>query len=77
MNLNFSTKLNSSQIELFKWLAIFAMILDHVGFLLFPNEIEFRIIGRVAFPLFAFVLIHNYLFFTRDKIKFIQRLFVF
>ena len=39
------------------WLKIAAtitMLIDHIGFVLFPNIVMFRIIGRLAFPLFAF-----------------------
>ena len=30
------------------------MIIDHVGFILFPQSVLFRIIGRLSMPLFAF-----------------------
>ncbi|MEG4172425.1 MULTISPECIES: TraX family protein [unclassified Microcoleus] len=41
-----------------KWLAAILMIVDHIGFLL---EIEpMRIIGRLSFPLFAWVLAQNW-----------------
>jgi hypothetical protein len=41
-----------------KWLATILMIIDHVGFLL---EIEpMRIIGRLSFPLFAWILAQNW-----------------
>lgn len=37
-----------------KLFAIIFMIIDHIGFVFFPTNISFRIIGRLAFPLFAF-----------------------
>ncbi|MEG5164022.1 TraX family protein [Microcoleus sp. AT3-A2] len=41
-----------------KWLATLLMVIDHVGFLL---EIEpMIIIGRLSFPLFAWVLVQNW-----------------
>lgn len=47
--------MNQNQI---KWLATILMLIDHVGFLL---EIEpMRIIGRLSFPLFAWVLAQNW-----------------
>lgn len=45
------------------WLKIFAlifMIIDHAGFIFFPNTIWFRIIGRLAFPLFAYQMAVGY-----------------
>ena len=43
--------------ELLKWIAIITMTVDHVGAVLYP-EFEFlRWIGRLAFPLFAYLLI--------------------
>lgn len=62
-------------IEILKWLAIIFMVTDHLGFI---YEIDFlRYIGRLAFPLFAYVLVYNYLFHTSDKKKYIIRLFLF
>jgi hypothetical protein len=41
-----------------KWLATILMVIDHTGFLL---EIEpMRIVGRLSFPLFAWVLAQNW-----------------
>ena len=43
--------------ELLKWLAIITMTIDHIGAFLYP-ELEFlRWIGRIAFPLFAYLLV--------------------
>ncbi|OHA21415.1 MAG: hypothetical protein A2849_00190 [Candidatus Taylorbacteria bacterium RIFCSPHIGHO2_01_FULL_51_15] len=36
------------------------MLVDHVGFLFFPDQIVFRMIGRMAFPLFAFLVAEGY-----------------
>lgn len=33
-----------------------SMLIDHMGMMLFPSIIVFRIIGRLAFPLFAFMI---------------------
>lgn len=41
------------------WIKLFAvvfMIIDHVGIVFFPEQTGWRIIGRLAFPLFAFQL---------------------
>lgn len=38
---------------LLKLIAILCMITDHVGAIFFPHALEWRIIGRIAFPLYA------------------------
>ena len=39
-----------------KLLAVIAMTIDHVGFALFPQYPVFRIVGRLAFPIFAYMI---------------------
>ena len=39
-----------------KTIAVICMLIDHIGLLFFPNEIEWRIIGRIAMPIFAFCI---------------------
>ena len=62
--------------EALKWIAIFTMTIDHVGAILYP-EFEFlRWVGRLSFPLFAYLLIlgmEN----TRNIRNYFTRLFVF
>src|SRR6476661_9246081 len=41
-----------------KWLATLLMVIDHVGFLLEAEPM--RIVGRLSFPLFAWVLAQNW-----------------
>ena len=43
--------LNTNYIKL---VAIITMLIDHIGYIFFPNIIIFRIIGRIAFPLFVY-----------------------
>ena len=43
--------------ELLKWIAIITMTIDHVGAVLFPEFEVLRLIGRLSFPLFAYLLI--------------------
>lgn len=65
--------LNSNQL---KWLAMLTMIVDHTGAVLFPQYIILRIIGRMAFPIYCFLLVQGY-FHTRSLWKYGIRLFVF
>ncbi len=39
-----------------KTLAVICMLIDHIGFLFFPDQIGWRIIGRLAMPIFAFCI---------------------
>jgi hypothetical protein len=62
--------------ELLKWIAILTMTVDHVGAVLYP-ELEFlRWIGRLSFPLFAYLLMLG-LESTRNVRNYFVRLFVF
>ena len=42
--------------DLLKLVAICSMIIDHIGLFFFPQYVMFRIIGRLAFPIFAFLI---------------------
>ncbi|HBY21489.1 MAG: hypothetical protein A2Y24_06260 [Clostridiales bacterium GWE2_32_10] len=52
------TKEQSNYIKL---IAILTMLVDHMGVILFPEVLWLRIIGRIAFPLFAYQLVVGYL----------------
>ena len=51
-----------------KIVACISMLIDHIGAILFPNVYILRIIGRVAFPVFAFLLAEG-CFYTRNKFR--------
>lgn len=59
-----------------KCVAIITMVIDHVGAVLFPEQIILRCIGRVSFPIFCFLLVEGY-FHTRDVHKYMIRLGIF
>lgn len=59
-----------------KWIAIITMCMDHVGAVFFPHILAFRIIGRLAFPLFAFLLVEGFLH-TSNENKYLMRLGIF
>ncbi|MDD6467190.1 MAG: TraX family protein [Erysipelotrichaceae bacterium] len=58
-----------------KIIAIATMTLDHVGFYLFPQIEWLRIIGRIAFPLFAFLSAESYRY-THNKKAYASRMVV-
>lgn len=49
------------------------MVVDHVGCIFFPTYRPFRIVGRLAFPIFAFFVAES-IYFTNDKKKYLYRL---
>lgn len=49
------------------------MLIDHIGMLFFPYDDMWRIIGRLAFPLFAWGIVRWYKY-TKNKEKYAQRL---
>ncbi|WP_458126313.1 TraX family protein [Paenibacillus sp. Z3-2] len=57
-----------------QWIAMITMLIDHIGAVFFPHMIELRIIGRIAFPIYAFAVYIGYKH-TRDVQKYIWRLF--
>ncbi len=59
-----------------KMIAIISMLIDHIGAVVFPQFIEFRIIGRLAFPLFAFLITEGYRHTSNFK-RYLLRLFIF
>ena len=51
------------------------MVMDHVGEYIFPEQTWMRYVGRLAFPLFCFLLTEGYRH-TRDVKKYLIRLFI-
>ncbi|ATW26050.1 TraX family protein [Candidatus Formimonas warabiya] len=56
-----------------KVLACACMFIDHVGVIFFPQEIFLRVIGRLSFPLFAWLLATGFLH-TRNVFRYLRRL---
>ena len=59
--------LNGNQIKI---LACIFMLIDHIGFFLFPEIEILRIIGRLAMPLFAFFIAEG-AYYTKNKLKYL------
>lgn len=57
--------LNSNMLKI---IACITMVVDHVGFLIFPNLQILRIIGRISFPLFAFMIAIG-TYYTKNRLK--------
>lgn len=62
--------------DILKIIAIISMLIDHVGYTFFPQYILFRIIGRLAFPIFAYQIAQGYVC-TMDKSKYRIRIWMF
>ncbi len=58
-----------------KIIACLSMLIDHIGYLLFPKLLIFRYIGRLAMPLFAFLIAEGCLH-TRSRLRYFLHLFL-
>ncbi len=62
--------------DFLKFVAMLTMLIDHIGYLFFPSAIWLRVIGRISFPIFAFLIARGYRF-TSNKQKYALRLLIF
>jgi len=52
-----------------------SMLIDHIGIVFFPDNLFFRIVGRVAFPLYTYGIVQGF-FYTRSRGNYFFRLLV-
>ena len=64
--------LNNNSIKI---IACLSMLIDHIGLMLFPSVAIFRIIGRIAMPLFAFCIAQGCKY-TKNKLKYFLMVFL-
>ncbi|MBP5466728.1 MAG: hypothetical protein J6Y43_04110 [Clostridia bacterium] len=58
-----------------KIIALISMTVDHVGAAIFPDAVFLRIIGRVAMPVFAFMIAEG-CFYTKNKTRYFFTVFI-
>lgn len=58
-----------------QWIAMLTMLIDHIGFAFFPDEMMWRTIGRLAFPIYAYALVQGHVH-TSNRLKYGIRLFI-
>ncbi|MFZ5968269.1 MAG: TraX family protein [Bacillota bacterium] len=62
--------------DMLKLFAMFTMLIDHIGYIFFPQYRIFRTIGRLAFPIFAYQVATGYTK-TSNLKNYARRLFHF
>lgn len=54
--------------------AMLTMLIDHIGHIFFPDVLWWRVIGRIAFPIYCYCIVRGY-FLTSDLNRYFMRLF--
>jgi hypothetical protein len=62
--------------DFLKTVAVISMVIDHVGKVFLPDNMVLAILGRIAFPLFAYCIVVGFLY-TRNIKKYLIRLLAF
>ena len=63
--------MSSNQLKI---IALISMTIDHIGYFVFPEVLWLRIIGRLAFPIFAFMIAQG-CFYTRNIWRYFATMF--
>lgn len=74
--MDISIKLNEKQKvnDILKCIGLLAMVIDHIGAIIYPHILIFRIVGRIAFPIYAYYICNGYSN-TSNLKKYLIRLF--
>lgn len=59
-----------------KFIAALCMLLDHIGLLFFPLDLRWRIIGRLAMPIFAYGIARG-AFYTTSLKRYMKKMLLF
>ena len=59
-----------------KIIAAISMVIDHIGVMFFPYVKIYRILGRLAYPIFAFMIAEGCKY-TKNQLKYFFTIFVF
>ena len=72
--LNFTPKrfgLTNNQLKI---IAMISMLIDHIGVQIYPNLFILRVIGRLAFPIFAYMIAEG-CYYTKHKARYFSLIF--
>ena len=70
-----SSRLPSLSGNALKLIAVLAMLTDHIGVLFFPQYPIFRVIGRLAYPIFAFMIAEG-CHYTKNRLRYFLSIFL-
>lgn len=59
-----------------KTIAVICMLIDHIGLIFFPQEILWRVIGRIAMPIFAFGIARG-AYYTSSLKNYMKKILIF
>lgn len=59
-----------------KMIAVITMLIDHIGCIFFPEQLLFRAVGRISFPIFCFLIVEGF-YHTRNHTNYLIRLCIF
>ncbi len=68
--MSFPALLSNNQLKV---IAMVSMLIDHIGMILFPRVLLFRILGRLAMPLFAYMIAEGCRY-TRNRPRYLLML---
>ncbi|WP_299874221.1 TraX family protein [uncultured Cocleimonas sp.] len=68
------TRLSSSQQVLLQWIALLVMTLDHYILIFHDSSHWIHYLSRFVYPVFAYLVVYNYIFRTSNKSRYLGRL---